>query len=79
MESLRQGQIVYSKAGRDKGRVYVVLNVDGGYAYLADGTLRGVGNPKKKKLMHIQPVNSVGPDIKTDHDIRKALKEYENI
>ena len=53
------GQIVYSKAGRDQKRCFVVLKVEGEYVYLADGDLRKVETPKKKKGQtrhaHCQP------------------------
>ncbi|MBN2559176.1 MAG: KOW domain-containing RNA-binding protein [Clostridia bacterium] len=49
------GQIVLSKAGRDKGKKFMVLSVDieDGYVHMADGNLRKVENPKKKKLRHL--------------------------
>ena len=46
------GQIVYSKAGRDKKRCFIILKVEGEYVYLADGELRKVESPKKKKVKH---------------------------
>lgn len=53
---LKQGQIVRSKVGRDKGRYFLVLGwtEDMQYAHLADGMLRKVENPKKKKWKHIE-------------------------
>ncbi len=49
------GHVVISKAGRDKGRKFMVISVDesGHYVYLVDGNLRKVDNPKKKKLRHV--------------------------
>ena len=49
------GHVVLSKAGRDKGKKFMVLSVDdtGSYVYVADGNLRRVENPKKKKLRHL--------------------------
>ena len=38
-----------SKAGHDKGQMYVILKEEGEYLYLVDGKTRGVDNPKKKK------------------------------
>ena len=78
---MRQGQIVLSKQGRDRGHVFVVLSSDAEYAYLADGKLRPVDKPKKKKLKHIQPTNHIA-DLVTDGralqdaDIRKQLKQF---
>ena len=76
------GQIVFSKQGRDKGRPFIIIKTEGEFAFLADGDLRKLANPKKKKFMHIQPTNAIaaglieklnGPGL-LDADVRKALK-----
>ena len=72
------GQIVFSKRGRDKGRVFVVLAIEDDYVFLADGQIRPLNKPKKKKVKHIQPTNTViglqsaAGGLK-DADIRKWL------
>jgi len=72
------GQIVIAKKGRDKGKTFVVISILDGYLYLADGKLRPLAKPKKKKPMHVQPTNTVA-DLTTDGralqdaDIRKQL------
>ncbi len=50
------GSIVLSLAGRDGKRLFVVVAIDeaDGYVYLADGKLRQIQHPKKKKSKHIQ-------------------------
>jgi ribosomal protein L14E/L6E/L27E len=80
--TIRPGQIVFSKRGRDKGLPFIVLSVAGEYAYLADGKLRRIKKPKKKKMKHIQLTN-YREDLTAynqrglqDADIRKLLKEY---
>ena len=48
------GTVVLSKAGRDAGRYFVVVGkVDDQYVLVADGDLRKLANPKKKKLKHL--------------------------
>ena len=47
-----------SKAGHDKGQMYVILKEEGEYLYLVDGKTRGVDNPKKKKKKQVQPVKT---------------------
>ena len=56
---LRKGMLAISKAGHDKDNWYIVLKVEGKYAYLVNGKTKQVENPKKKKLMHLQPVNRI--------------------
>ncbi len=53
--SLEIGRVVMSKAGRDRGRHFVVVDkVDAEYVMIADGDLRRIDNPKKKKYKHLK-------------------------
>ena len=47
------GSIVCSLAGRDSGSYFIVISVDGNYAYLCDGRNRKTDKPKKKKVKHL--------------------------
>lgn len=51
---IQKSDLVYAAAGRDKGKVFFVLEVEGIYAYIADGKSRKCEKPKKKKLMHLR-------------------------
>lgn len=48
------GMLARSKAGHDKGRVYVIYGTDETYVYLIDGKIRTMEKPKKKKKKHVQ-------------------------
>ena len=48
------GRIVVSTAGRDKNRYFVVLSAEGDYCLIADGKVRKVDMPKKKKIKHLR-------------------------
>ena len=48
--------VVESLAGRDKGHLFYVLEVDGDYLILADGKQRQIEKPKKKKCKHTNKV-----------------------
>ena len=54
------GDLVVSRAGRDKGRPFVVLRVEEGFVHLVDGDLRRLSKPKKKKRMHVKPYPKKG-------------------
>ena len=60
----------------------VVLDCEGEYLMLADGKLRTLEKPKRKKQKHVQPTNSQAELIPTcgralqDADIRKALRNF---
>jgi len=82
---LTKGQVVYSKSGHDKGLPFIVLDLQEDYVFLADGKLRKLEHPKRKKIKHVQITNFVVEDIKKrlengdyllDADISKALKEW---
>ncbi len=75
------GQVVFSKCGRDKGLPFVIISIDGEYVFLADGKLRLICKPKKKKKKHVQPTNTVldlavGKRGLQDADIRKLLLPF---
>lgn len=81
---VKAGSEVRSIAGRDKGGLFIVLAVEEGYAYLADGDMRKTDRPKRKKLKHIQASGNVSEFVAnkleqgqkvTNAELRKALAE----
>lgn len=52
------GMFAISKAGHDKGQMYVIVREEGAFAYLADGRSRTADHPKKKKKKHLQLVKT---------------------
>ncbi len=80
------GQVVQSKAGRDKEKLYVVVDIEGNqsFLYLADGETRKVEKPKKKNPRHLNRLNLVIEEIKakekagmriTNSEIASALQK----
>lgn len=48
------GRVATSRAGRDKDRSFIIVSViDGSHVAVADGKLRKLSKPKKKKLKHL--------------------------
>lgn len=74
-----KGRLVRSKAGRDKTRTFAVLAVDGQMLLLADGGLRGVQRPKRKKTKHVAPTATVlGNELlQSDELLSRAIAEYD--
>ena len=59
------GQVVKSRAGRDKGRIFLVLAIiDDQHLAIVDGDLRKLDNPKKKKIKHLIVYKTLLPEIK---------------
>ena len=76
------GQIVSVKRGRDKDVLMVVVKIEDGFLFLADGRRRKLARPKKKNIKHISPTKVVvnlipdkGRSLQ-DADIRKALRTF---
>ena len=61
------GRVAVSRAGRDKGRAFLVTGAEGEFLLLADGRVRKLEKPKRKKRMHVflRPETAAG--------IREAL------
>ena len=53
------GQIVCSKAGRDKGYFMVVVEEGDGFVFVCDGKERPLERPKRKNIKHIAFTNTV--------------------
>ena len=79
------GQVVYSKCGHDKGKAFIVTEIEEDFLYLTDGNSRKMDKPKKKKTKHVQITNYYDDELKTkiengeyllDADFVKALKKY---
>jgi ribosomal protein L14E/L6E/L27E len=51
------GQVVISKAGRDKGYLLVIVSVRGEAVFVCDGRERPLQKPKRKNPKHIALTN----------------------
>lgn len=78
MERFEVGMLAKSKAGHDKENVYVVISIDDSYVYLADGRIRTLEKPKKKKYKHVQIIRKINTDIPVTDNvaIKRILKLY---
>lgn len=77
--------IVVSLAGRDKDRLFIVMETEPNFVYLVDGRLRKLEEPKKKRRKHVAFVTNLGDRLATkirngekvlNSEIRRALSEY---
>lgn len=67
-----------SKAGHDKGKVYIIIEETSRFLLLTDGNLHPIERPKKKNVKHIQPIHKVaisGNDI-TNEAVKLSIKQY---
>ena len=82
---IAKSNIVRSNAGRDQGKLFCVMNVEGEYLLLADGKSRKVELPKRKKRRHVLFVADDdtrlsakirGEEKVTNSELRRVLAEY---
>lgn len=74
----KQGQIVKSIAGHDKGDFQTVLAVELPFLILCDGKRRSLEKPKRKKAMHVRPTGTrlTEEQLRTNRKIRSALHAF---
>ena len=81
------GRVVLSRAGRDAGRRFIVVGIaDDAHVLLADGSLRSLNRPKKKKVKHLHfekacmsgAEQAIIEGSMSDAKIRKYLSETSN-
>jgi ribosomal protein L14E/L6E/L27E len=76
------GGMVFSKAGRDEDKAYIVVDqLDENYVLLANGDTKTLKMPKKKKLKHLVLTNKVDEQIKNcilsnDSTVDLKVKRY---
>ena len=74
------GRVVWSRAGRDKKRPFLIVGIaDDGKVLIADGKLRTLAKPKKKNLKHLVITDAM-TDVSLFDDAAVAgyLRSYEN-
>ncbi len=77
MDRYKAGMLARSKAGHDTGKVYVIIEVDDTYVYLADGSIRTLEHLKKKKKKHVQIIlKEYDVAAVDDTAIKWILKEW---
>ena len=80
------GFLASSKAGHDKDKIYVIIKEDREYVWLADGKVKTVEKPKKKRKKHVQVIKYFnneeiqsklleGKEV-SDLEIMMILKKY---
>lgn len=82
MNELMVGGYVKSTAGHDFGQYYVILSMEGEYAYLVDGKIRTLDRPKKKKLKHLAMLPEKNEELREkilcqsviNEEIKRAVK-----
>ena len=88
MNEIKVGDVVKSVAGRDKGRIFLSVEVTNNIVYVTDGKVRKVSHLKKKNVKHLKKVEDLAcfelaerirnkGTVGNDR-VRKALKDVVN-
>jgi len=62
---ISKSDIVISLAGRDKDKLFYVIDTEDNYVFIADGKGRKLENPKRKKLKHVRRVTRTETRVAT--------------
>lgn len=82
---IRVGSVVLSTQGRDKGMYFLVVSVDKGFVFLADGGMRKLNAPKKKNVKHVSfsgvVLEAIAEKLTTgkkvfDSEVKSALRQF---
>lgn len=80
------GSIVFSKAGRDAGKFFLVTEIiDDNYVKIVDGKLRRLEKPKVKKIKHLKSTGDISEKLREkllnqsiiyDAEINSLIRKY---
>ena len=76
-----KGQVVLSKAGRDKGRLLAVVRLEKNRVFLCDGKERPLEKAKAKNPRHVEKTELFvdRSSMETNRKLRKTLKQFTDL
>ena len=84
---LSKSNIVKSTAGSTGGMYFYVLDVEGGYALIADGKRHKLSKPKRRNVKHLELAAESNSEVARriragdevlDSELRRSLATYKN-
>lgn len=81
---VKPGQVIYSISGRDAGRYFLAVDIEGNFVYICDGKLRQLEKMKKKNIIHVKVTEEFNCELRdrikenkaTNKEIRKYLNNF---
>lgn len=75
--NIDKGSVVIAKAGRDKGKAFVVTQiVDSRTVLIADGKSRPLERPKRKNTIHLQATRVSVDRVINNRQLRTILRDF---
>lgn len=73
------GDIVISLKGHDATQPFVIVaQVNAEFVLIANGTSRGIANPKLKRKRHLRAAEPSGITALTDAKLAKRIKQFKS-
>ena len=66
MKDISVGSVVKATSGRDKDKFFLVIDICGNFAFIANGKDRKIQNLKKKNLRHL--IKAAAASMESDAD-----------
>ena len=82
---IARAHLVEAMAGRERGKLFYVLDTDGEYLLIADGRSRRVEAPKRKKRKHVRFIADTRDRVAskleasekvTNSELRRGIASY---
>ena len=73
LSDIQIADVVMSTAGRDRGKLFYVIDVDAVYLSLVNGKDRTLEQPKRKKLRHVEKV------LRAETRVAEKLREGDKV
>ncbi|MDD3193394.1 MAG: KOW domain-containing RNA-binding protein [Oscillospiraceae bacterium] len=73
-----KGCVVRSASGRDARRFYLVVKVEDGFVWIADGKVHLLEKPKRKNPKHLRKTNTQVSveDVTTNNQLKRLLHPF---
>ena len=78
--NLQIGDVIVSKAGKDKDSYFCVVDLKDSYCFLRDGKIHKLEKPKRKKIKHVQnsPFKLQSEALQVNKHLKKAIDSLTN-
>jgi len=78
--NLQIGDVIVSKAGKDKDSYFCVVDLKDSYCFLRDGKIHKLEKPKRKKIKHVRksPYRVQSEALQANKHLKKAIDSLTN-
>ena len=78
--NLQIGDVIVSKAGKDKDSYFCVVDLKDSYCFLRDGKIHKLEKPKRKKIKHVRksPYRVQSEALQVNKHLKKAIDGLTN-